>query len=76
MNFRYYMQMIDGAKACITIHSRTRLRLSSRILGFAYILFFFISLPQHIRGTLQASSDPVRQVQAFFTANSSPQVSQ
>jgi hypothetical protein len=40
------------------------------------MLFFVISLPQHIRGTLQASSDPELQVQAFFTSNSSPQVLQ
>jgi len=35
-----------------------------------------ISLPQHIRGTLHASSDPELQAQAFFTASSRPQVSQ
>jgi hypothetical protein len=40
------------------------------------MLFLVISLPQHIRGTLQASSDPVVQEQAFFTSNSSPQVLQ
>jgi hypothetical protein len=40
------------------------------------MLFLIISLPQHIRGTLQASSDPVLQAQAFFTANSRPQVLQ
>ncbi|WP_419664247.1 hypothetical protein [Desulfosarcina variabilis] len=38
--------------------------------------FFFISLPQHISGTLQASPDPAVQVQVFFTSNSSPQASQ
>ena len=37
-------------------------------------LFLVISLPQHIRGTLQASSDPDLQPQAFFTSNSRPQV--
>jgi hypothetical protein len=42
----------------------------------AYTLFLVISLPQHIRGTLQASFDPESQVQAFFTSNSRPQVLQ
>jgi hypothetical protein len=40
------------------------------------MLFGVISLPQHIRGTLQASSDPVLQAQVFLTANSRPQVLQ
>jgi hypothetical protein len=55
---------------------RTRLRRASDILGRTYMLFLVISLSQHIRGTLQASSDPVLQEQAFFTSNSSPQVLQ
>ena len=38
--------------------------------------FLIISLPQHIRGTLQASSDPLLQVQAFFTSNSRSQALQ
>jgi hypothetical protein len=40
------------------------------------MLFLSISLPQHIRGTLQASSDPDLQAQVFFTSNSKPQLSQ
>jgi hypothetical protein len=40
------------------------------------MLFLTISLPQHIRGTLHASSAPVLQAQAFFTDNSKPQVLQ
>jgi hypothetical protein len=40
------------------------------------MLFLVISLPQHIKGTLQASSDPDLQAQAFFTDNSRPQASQ
>jgi len=38
--------------------------------------FFFISFPQHINGTLQASSDPEVQEQGWETFNSSPQASQ
>jgi hypothetical protein len=52
---------------------------SSGGIGFLmrnYMLCLVISLPQHISGTLQASSDPDLQVQVFFTANSSPQASQ
>jgi hypothetical protein len=41
-----------------------------------YGAFLTIALPQHIRGTLQALSDPDLQVQVFFTANSRPQVLQ
>lgn len=48
----------------------TRLRCASGMRGQTYLLFLIISLPQHISGTLQASSDPELQVQAFFTANS------
>jgi hypothetical protein len=56
--------------------SETRLLCASGKIGCAYRLFLVISLPQHIRGTLQASPDPELQVQAFFTANSKPQVLQ
>jgi hypothetical protein len=44
--------------------------------GLFFHAFLVISLPQHIKGTLQAPSDPDLQVQVFFTSNSKPHVLQ
>jgi len=68
--------MANARKVCFKIRAKHAFLVHRVHLAAPICLFWVISLPQHIRGTLHASSDPELQAQAFFSASSKPQVSQ